>query len=79
MSGEGGDNLKGDEAGDSLPEEIPHTCLLVAPHRQALRCIIGGLAVALPETLPAPAIFMHSFDCDTETHTRTQRRCSTNC
>ncbi len=56
--GGGGVDLKGDEAGDSLPEEVPDSCLPVAAHRQALRCIIGSLAVPLPETLPAPAIVL---------------------
>jgi len=49
-------DLQGDEAGDSLPEEVPDSCLLVAAHCQALRRIIGALAIALPKTLPAPAI-----------------------
>ena len=60
MGGEGVD-LKGDEAGDSLPEEVPDSCLFVAPHCQALRRIIGGLAVALPETLPVIAVSIQSF------------------
>ena len=42
-----GVDLQGDKAGDSLPEEVPDSCLLVAPHRQALRRIIGALAVKL--------------------------------
>ena len=57
-----GVDLQGDKAGDSLPEEVPDSCLLVAPHRQALRRIIGALAVALPKTLPAPAIWKVLFN-----------------